>query len=197
MEAVQSFGNTDCCFALVFFNSFFSQAVDGLLECTNPDDPELSNRYRDFYLRILKVFQDPRSMGVQWTNKQITKYVSTPRSTKIYTNHKHINLRDRFVLSRALVECREEFRYSTEVVDLLIRSHMINLPMFDNHLVHSMENGTNYVAVGFAMQIVQHYLVEERNASLITEQDLSCTIEALVKIANHSRNPPEGYVLFC
>ncbi len=81
------------------------------------------------------------------------------------------------------------------MVDLLIRSHLINLPVFDAHLVHSMENGANYVAVGFAMQIVQHYLVEERNASpLVTEQDLGCTVDALLKIATHSRNPPEGYV---
>lgn len=166
-----------------------------MLECTNPDDPELSNRYRDFYLRILKVFQDHRSMGVQWTTKQVTKYVFIPRLTKTNKNNKHINLRYRFVFSRALVECREEYRYNTEVVDLLIRSHLINLPMFDAHLVHSMENGTNYVAVSFAMQIVQHYLVEERNSSLITEQDLSCTIEALLKIAGHARNPPEGCVI--
>ncbi|XKL59833.1 hypothetical protein PGB90_000849 [Kerria lacca] len=143
------------------------KAVDGLLECMNQDDPDLSIRYRDFYLRIMKVFQDPRSMGLQWTNKQITK---------------------------ALIECREEYRYNSEVVDLLVRSRLINLPMFDTHLIHSMENGANYVAVSFAMQIVQHYLVEDRNSSLITEQDLACTIDALVKLATHSRNPPEGLV---
>lgn len=77
-------------------------------------------------------------------------------------------------------------------MDLLIRSHLINLPMFDAHLAHSMENGMNFVAVGFAMQIVQHYLVEERNPSLVTEQDLGCCIETLMRIAAHSRNPPDG-----
>lgn len=47
--------------------------MEGLLDCMNQDDPDLSIRYRDFYLRILKVFQDPRSMGTQWANKQVTK----------------------------------------------------------------------------------------------------------------------------
>lgn len=142
------------------------KAVEGLLDCMNQDDPELSIRYRDFYLRILKVFQDPRSMGTQWTNKQVTK---------------------------ALIEYREEYRYNTEVVDLLIRSHLMNLPMFDAHLAHSMENGMNFVPVGFAMQIVQHYLVEERSQGLVSEQDLGCCIETLSRIA-HSRNAPDGLV---
>lgn len=54
------------------YNHVF-QAVEGLLDCMNQDDPDISIRYRDSYLRILKVFQDSRSMGVQWTNKQVTK----------------------------------------------------------------------------------------------------------------------------
>lgn len=73
-------------------------------------------------------------------------------------------------------------------------SHLLNMPIFDQHLVNLMDNGNNFVAVAFAVQIVQHYLVEERNSSLITEQDLACTIDALVKIATISRNPPEGLV---
>lgn len=93
---------------------------------------------------------------------------------------------------RALLESREEYRYNTEVVDLLIRSHLLNLPMFDSHLASAMENGMNYVAVAFCIQIVQHYLVEERNPSLVTEQDLCHCIETLIRIVSHSRNPPEG-----
>ena len=93
---------------------------------------------------------------------------------------------------RALLDCREEYRYNTEVLDLLIRSHLLCMPMFDSHLANAMENGMNYVAVAFCMQIVQHYLVDDRNPTVMTEQDLNCCIDTLLRIVAHSRNPPEG-----
>jgi CCR4-NOT transcription complex subunit 1 len=60
------------------------------------------------------------------------------------------------------------------------------------HLAQSMESGLNYMAVTFAMQLVQLYLVDERMNSTVTESDLYQTIEMLARIATHSRQPPEG-----
>jgi CCR4-NOT transcription complex subunit 1 len=68
------------------------------------------------------------------------------------------------------------------------------MPQFDVHLAHAMENGQNYVAVTFSMQIVQVYLLDDRNNSVVTDNDLFHTIEVLVRIATHSRQPPEGFV---
>lgn len=130
-----------------------------------PNDPELVLRYKDMHLRIVKALQDPRGFGVQWTNKQIT---------------------------RCLIDCREEYKYNLEAVDTLIRAHLIHLPQYDLALAHSMENGINYVAVAFCMQLLQHYLVEERGTSGVTESDMLNTIEVLVRIASHHRQPPEG-----
>lgn len=57
----------------------------------------------------------------------------------------------------------------------------------------SMENGLNYMAVAFAMQLVKILLVDERSVAHITEADLFHTIETLMRINAHSRgNAPEG-----
>lgn len=55
-----------------------------------------------------------------------------------------------------------------------------------------MDNGNHYMAVAFAMQFVQLYLVNERDSILMTESDLVNTIDMLVRIASHFRPPPEG-----
>lgn len=96
------------------------------------------------------------------------------------------------MLCRCLMECREEFRYNVDAIDCLIRSHLVSLQQYDMHLAHSMDNGLNYMAVAFAMQLVQLYLVDERLNSTVTESDLYHTIEMLARIATHSRQPPDG-----
>ena len=90
------------------------------------------------------------------------------------------------------MECREEYRYNVDAVDCLIRSHLVNLQQYDLHLAAAMESGLNYMAVAFAMQLVQLYLVDERPNSPVTESDLFHTIEMLARIATHSRTPPDG-----
>ena len=90
------------------------------------------------------------------------------------------------------MECREEYRYNLECIDVLVRSQLINLPQFDVQLAHAMENGQNYVAVTFAMQLVQLYLIDDRNNSAVTENDLFNVVEVLARISAHSRQPPEG-----
>ncbi|XP_021921568.1 CCR4-NOT transcription complex subunit 1 isoform X2 [Zootermopsis nevadensis] len=147
--------------------SLLQKAVEGMLDglTSMPNDPEMMIRYRDIHLRILKALQDPRAYGIQWTNKQVT---------------------------RCLMECREEFRYNVDAVDCLIRSHLVSLQQYDVHLAQSMDSGLNYMAVAFAMQLVQLYLVDERLNSNVTESDLYHTIEMLARIATHSRQPPDG-----
>lgn len=147
--------------------SLVQKAVEGILDGlpSMANDPELMVRHRDIHLRVLKALQDPRAYGMQWTNKQVT---------------------------RCLIECREEFRYNVDAVDCLVRSHLVSLQQYDMHLAQSMESGLNYMAVTFAMQLVQLYLVDERMNSTVTESDLYQTIEMLARIATHSRQPPEG-----
>ncbi|CAH0762465.1 unnamed protein product [Bemisia tabaci] len=143
------------------------KCVEGLLDnlAPIPNDQELAIRYRELHLRVLKTLQDQRAFGPQWTSKYVTK---------------------------CLMECREEFKYNLEAIDVLVRSHLVNIPQYDLHVAQSMDNGLNYVAVAFAMQLVQLYLVDDRNNGFISDQDLVNTIEVLIRIAAHSRQPPEG-----
>ncbi|KAM9569899.1 CCR4-NOT transcription complex subunit 1-like isoform 38-T38 [Salvelinus alpinus] len=142
------------------------KAVEGLLDATSGADADLFLRYRECHLLVLKALQDGRAYGPQWCNKQIT---------------------------RCLIECRDEYKYNVEAVELLIRNHLVNMQQYDLHLAQSMENGLHYMAVAFAMQLVKLLLVDERSVSHITEADLFHTIETLMRTSAHSRaNAPEG-----
>ncbi|XP_038609307.1 CCR4-NOT transcription complex subunit 1 isoform X7 [Tachyglossus aculeatus] len=142
------------------------KAVEGLLDATSGADADLLLRYRECHLLVLKALQDGRAYGSPWCNKQIT---------------------------RCLIECRDEYKYNVEAVELLIRNHLVNMQQYDLHLAQSMENGLNYMAVAFAMQLVKILLVDERTVAHVTEADLFHTIETLMRINAHSRgNAPEG-----
>uniref|UniRef100_A0A2A4JSL1 CCR4-NOT transcription complex subunit 1 n=1 Tax=Heliothis virescens TaxID=7102 RepID=A0A2A4JSL1_HELVI len=149
--------------------ALLQKAVEGLLDGhivqpgTSSEHVEMMARYRDIHLRVLKLLEDQRVYGHVWTTKQITCCIT---------------------------ECREELRYNIEAVDCLIRNHLINLPQYDLALAHMMDSGNNYMAVAFAMQLVQLYLVDDRNNIYVNESDLYHTAETLVRVMSHSRQPP-------
>jgi CCR4-NOT transcription complex subunit 1 len=92
---------------------------------------------------------------------------------------------------RSLLESREDIRYNLEIVDVLVRSHLINLAQIDGLLAQAMDNGNNFLAVSFSMQLVQLYLIDDRNSS-ITESDLYNVIEMLFRISVSGRQAPDG-----
>jgi len=71
------------------------------------------------------------------------------------------------------------------------RSHLISLPQYDIAVAQAVEAG-NALATVFAMQLVQLYLIDERQATHVTETDLFHTLEILARMSHH-RTPPEGY----
>jgi len=38
------------------------------------------------------------------------------------------------IVSRCLIECRDEYKYNVEAVELLIRNHLVNMQQYDLHL---------------------------------------------------------------
>ena len=99
-------------------------------------------------------------------------------------------------MTRCWAECREEFRYNLDILDCLVRAHLINLQQFDMQLASVLEQalnagiGSSILALGFAMQLVHVYLLEGPASGapmVITENDLANTIEILTRIAAHAR----------
>uniref|UniRef100_A0A671N2T8 CCR4-NOT transcription complex subunit 1 n=1 Tax=Sinocyclocheilus anshuiensis TaxID=1608454 RepID=A0A671N2T8_9TELE len=90
------------------------KAVEGLLDATSGADPDLLLSYRECHLLVLKALQDGRAYGPQWCNKQIT---------------------------RCLIECRDEYKYNVEAVELLIRNHLVNMQQYDLHLAQMHQQG--------------------------------------------------------
>ncbi|ODN04366.1 CCR4-NOT transcription complex subunit 1 [Orchesella cincta] len=148
--------------------TLLQKAVEGLLEglAAFPNDAEIL-RFRDAHLMVLKALQDTRAFGQQWVNRQVTK---------------------------CLIESRPELKYNTEAVDTLIRANLVNMLQFDAHLATAMEKGTNVLAMAFAMQLVQMYLVDERYSTSVTESDLYHTVDMLARCATVNRQHPEGLV---
>ena len=64
---------------------FPPQAVEGLLEGVGPlaSDAELSLRYRDCHLIVLRGLQDPRGYGPMWTARHVTKLVTEHKRVKL------------------------------------------------------------------------------------------------------------------
>ncbi|XP_060519791.1 CCR4-NOT transcription complex subunit 1 isoform X2 [Cylas formicarius] len=145
------------------------KCVESLQDCLVPtlnDTDPVVLRFKEVIVRILKTMQDHRIFGQQWTNKFTTRY---------------------------LTDCRDEQqRYNIDAVDTLIKSGLVNVPQYDMALAQCLENGLNYMGVSFAMQLVEHYLINDRSGSFISESDLCNTIEILAKIQTHTRPPPEG-----
>merc|ERR1719334_2732658 len=146
------------------------KAVESLLEGLTPGlqtEPEMLARFRDANILVLRALADQRAYGPNWTGRQVTI---------------------------ALVDARDEVKWNIDAVDALIRSNLINLYEYDKFLAASMENGHNGSVINFAMMLVKIYLIDDRSNAHIIESDLFGTIEVLSKIANHSRNPPDGLV---
>ncbi|KAG1691673.1 CCR4-NOT transcription complex subunit 1 [Nymphon striatum] len=166
------------------------KVVEGLFDGLGPQlnsDSELAFRYKESHMLVMKALQDPRAYGTQWTTRQVTK---------------------------AVLELRDEIRYNVEAIDTLFRNHVVNLPQYDNYLAQLMENGLNYVATSFAVQLCQLYFSGDRAGSVLNENraicqsetiyfsafgyfiermpDLYNTLDTLNKFANHSRQVPEG-----
>jgi len=150
----------------IYAVSLVQKTVEYLLELPHMSlDPNIIDRHREMYLRIIKTLQDPRAYGSQWTNKLIT---------------------------RTILESRDEYKYHLDTIDMFIRAQFISMPIFDLHLAHALDNGQNYAAVTFSMQLIQLYLIDDRNNAVVTDNDLFNTIEVLLRVAAHSRPPPEG-----
>lgn len=146
--------------------NLLNRAVEGIMEgfVNNPENVELLKHFRDIHLRVLHLLQDARAFGALWSNRAISK---------------------------CMLDCREEIRYNLDASELLISSNFVNMSQYDLMLSQLIDNGNNYLAVAFAMQLIQRYFVDERLNPMITENDFSHTIDLLIRLSAHPR-APEG-----
>lgn len=140
-----------------------NKAVEGLMEgyINDPEFIEQIKIYRDVHLRVLHILQDGRAFGTIWTNRAITK---------------------------CMIDCREEIRYNLDAVHALIQSNLVHITQYDTSLAQLMDSGNNFVAVTFAMQLIQHYFVDTRPSPL-SDNDLFNTIDLLMRLSAHPRAP--------
>lgn len=148
---------------LNLLNRAIENIMQGLTHST--EHGELMKHYGDIHFRLLQWMQDSRGYGPNFTQRAITK---------------------------CMIECREDIRYNLEAVELLISSNFANVTQYDFLLNQLMDNGNNLMAVAFAMQLVQHYFIDDRPNPLITENDFYNTIELLARLSTLPARAPEG-----
>lgn len=149
--------------ALSLLNKVVDNLMEGLVHI--PDHVEFLKHYRDLHLRLLQLMQDSRAYGAGFTNRAITK---------------------------CMFEVREEHRYNLEAAELLISSNFVNISQFDYSLSQLMENGSNHLAVAFAMQLIQHFFIDDRPLPSLTENDFYNTIDLLVRLSAIPHRAPDG-----
>ncbi|XP_064466564.1 CCR4-NOT transcription complex subunit 1-like isoform X2 [Ornithodoros turicata] len=153
----------DAVTALVLLQKTVESMAEGLSHPLGAE-PEVALRFREAHLAVLKALAE--GYGHPWAAKHVTRF---------------------------LLELREEVRWNVDVVDPLLRSGLLVLSTFDLHLAQSMENGMNYLAVDFAKHLVRLYFSNGRHSDYnLSESDLVNTIETLVRLSAHTRQPSEG-----
>ena len=58
---------------------------------------------------------------------------------------------------------REESRFNLDMVEMLIRNHLVSLPQYDMYLANIMENGLNQLSINFVTQLMQRLCLEDKN----------------------------------
>lgn len=55
------------------------------------------------------------------------------------------------ICCRCLIECRDEYKYNVEAVELLIRNHLVNMQQYDLHLaqVHITPSHSQFYLLPF------------------------------------------------
>ncbi|XP_019755712.2 CCR4-NOT transcription complex subunit 1 isoform X2 [Dendroctonus ponderosae] len=143
------------------------KCVETLQDCLHPNMSETDPvvlRFKEIVLKILKTIQGIFSQ--EWVTKLVT---------------------------RCLIETREEQRYNLEAVDTLIKASLVNVPQYDLALAQVLEANFNYIGQNFAIQLVEHFLINERPAQFSGQEfEFPNTVDFLVKIQNHTRQPPDG-----
>jgi len=147
---------------------FVQKIVESLLDIhvsgTHPEMPvALKYRFRNCHLIVLRTLQDPRLYGSPYVSKEVTQ---------ILTNH------------------REDIKFNVEVVELLIRCHLINVEVFDVYLAQSLERGMNFQSVQFAYKLLKVLFYDEKASAPITEAKFYNTLEVLAKVVSLRVNFP-------
>lgn len=145
--------------------NLLTKSVEGLMEgyVTVQDLNDQIKIYRDIHLRVLRLLQDGRAFGSNWTNKMI---------------------------ARVMIECRETVRYNVDAVDVLISTNFVNLQIYDAGLAQLIENGA-LNAISFATKLLTAYCIEERVNPAISENDFQNTIEVLTRFVQHNNGPEQ------
>ncbi|EFX83700.1 hypothetical protein DAPPUDRAFT_315608 [Daphnia pulex] len=93
------------------------------------------------------------------------KYFCTTRPQ--WTNHQ---------VTRCWAESREEFRYNLDILDCIVRAHLINLQQFDMQLASVLEQalnagiGSSILPLGFAMQLFLFIYWQDFSSFLISSK---------------------------
>ncbi|KRG04047.1 uncharacterized protein Dmoj_GI19666, isoform F [Drosophila mojavensis] len=144
--------------------NLLTRAVEGLTEglINVQDHMEQMKLYRDIHLRILSLLHN--SFGAPNTERAVTK---------------------------CFFDIREEVRYNVEAARALITSHFVNLNQFDGMLRDCIDNGNNYMAISFAIALLERLIMEDRVINVVSDNEFMATVEVLGRLSQQRHRYPE------
>ncbi|XP_030378589.1 CCR4-NOT transcription complex subunit 1 isoform X2 [Scaptodrosophila lebanonensis] len=147
--------------------NLLQRAVEGLTEglISVQEHMEQIKLYRDIHLRILSLLHN--SFGAPNTERAVTK---------------------------CFFDQREDVRYNVEAARALITAHFVNLGQFDCMLRDCIDNGNNFVAISFAIALLERLIVEDRTINVVSDNEFMATVEVLGRLPQHRHRYPECIV---
>uniref|UniRef100_A0A914UVV1 CCR4-NOT transcription complex subunit 1 n=1 Tax=Plectus sambesii TaxID=2011161 RepID=A0A914UVV1_9BILA len=120
--------------------------------------------------QLLHAFKNPNMMlpthhDVEWHVRLREAFIATCRILMSQFSFSWLQK----CVTKVLIDCRLEYRFNLDAIDVLIRSNLIQMPTYDLHLSALMENGSNFEATVFAQRLIKLYLTSDRNQVNVQE----------------------------
>ncbi|VDM37677.1 unnamed protein product [Toxocara canis] len=174
---------------------------DGISQlAANPRDPiQLHNLIQRLAEQMLYAYRsgDTIPLAQQHSNMQMQMEVEWSRRLKdvfisvcriLLTQFSLPDLARR--ITRLIVDCRLDYRFNVDAIDLMAKHMLIQMSVYDQHLALLIDGGSNFEATLFAQRLVKLNIGSGSSARQQVLEGLPLTLEQLSKIQQFGQNRP-------
>ncbi|MFH4979766.1 hypothetical protein AB6A40_006475 [Gnathostoma spinigerum] len=176
---------------------------DGLSQlAASPRDPvQLHILIQRFVERLLYAYRSidihahndiSTQLELEWSRKLKDVFLSVCQVLMMHPSM--IDLPRR--ITHVLLECRLDYRFNVDAVELLAKNALLHLSSYDQHLAHLMDSGSNFEATVFAQRFVKLNMSQGGAGVSHILECLPLTLEQVSKIQQYGQNrptPTEGF----
>lgn len=174
---------------------------DGISQlAANPREPiQLHNLIQRLVEQILYAYRNLESFPAQQQHSNIPVQVEmdwSRRLKEVFISVCKILLTQMTLqdlarrITRVICECRLDYRFNVDAMDLLAKHSLIQLNVYDQHLAMLIDSGSNFEATLFAQRFVKLNIGTGNSSRQQILEGLPLTLEQLSKIQQFGQNRP-------